>query len=98
MASNTCSELFVEFAASPAPAPRVGATFTPRWRPVWRVGRRLAAAWAAAWAARRERAALHAQLRAFEGLSDETLRDIGMAERLPTWAAPQSLSVRDRAP
>jgi uncharacterized protein YjiS (DUF1127 family) len=45
------------------------------------------------WEAWRARAAESRALRAMEGLSDETLRDIGMAERLPP--QPVSLGLLD---
>lgn len=49
---------------------------------------------AAAWRAQaRERRQLRAQLRSLQGLSDSTLRDIGMAERMPY--QPQTLGLLD---
>ena len=49
----------------------------PLWVRAWSCMQAVAAAW---------RAAAHQRqsLRALQGLSDETLRDIGMAERLPS--------------
>ena len=44
--------------------------------------RRLERAVVDAWAAWRARSRLHAELRALQALSDATLRDIGLAERV----------------
>ena len=58
-----------------SPAAVVTPTFRPLWQRLWLA----AAATVAAW---RHAARQRAEWRALEGLSDETLRDIGMAERL----------------
>ena len=55
----------------------VPTTQRPLWARLWRCMQAVAASWRAA--------AYERQcLRALQGLSDETLRDIGMAERLPS--------------
>jgi uncharacterized protein YjiS (DUF1127 family) len=44
----------------------------------------------------REHAEVQQQLRALRGLSDSTLRDIGMAERMPVQSATLSLADYER--
>jgi uncharacterized protein YjiS (DUF1127 family) len=59
---------------SPAALPAL--TRLRPWQGPWQSARTTLATW-------RANADLRAQLRALEGLSDATLRDIGMAERMP---------------
>lgn len=71
-------------------APVLAPTQAPTQRPLWaRLGLGLQAAVASWQAAAYQR---HCQ-RALQGLSEETLRDIGMAERLPS--QPQTLGLLD---
>lgn len=89
-ATHTCCPTVLLPALLPASTPTQAPAQAPTQRPLWaRVVLGLQAAVASWQAAAYQR---HCQ-RALQGLSEETLRDIGMAERLPS--QPQTLGLLD---